>query len=286
MNIPLGGAVLSGHGVSRKWLLANAAVGKSVILPGCAGTPNSPPPSSPPPSSPPPSSPQLLPDLGIRSATDVSLDTTTTPGVRKLRFKAVTSNQGAGPLEIVGNRSSTSNPTMTSQQKVYRADRTSFLRPTAAVFYFAGDGHHHWHVRDIDRFTLNSKSSDVELRTGEKHGFCFEDNTGFRGWPGNPSHPASPANPVYVPPAACGLNQPDALNVIQGLSVGWGDTYPPTLPDQYIDVTGLPNGVYRLRQTADWDNWFVETNENNNGAWSDISITSTTATIIDSGGGI
>lgn len=286
MNIPQGGAVLSGHGVSRKWLQSNAAVGKSVILPGCAGINPTPTPTSPPPSSPPPNSPELLPDLGIRNATNVSLDTTTTPGIRKLRFKTVTANKGAGPFLMEGKRSSVSDPTLTTQQRVYRADGTSYLRPSEAIFYFAGDGHNHWHVRDIDRFELVSKSSGGEIRTGEKHGFCFEDNTGYRGWPGSPNHPASPANPYYVPPAACGLNQPNSLNVIEGLSVGWGDTYPPTLPDQYINVTGLPNGVYRLTQTADWANWFLESDENNNSAWEDISITATTATVIGSGGGI
>ena len=36
-----------------------------------------------------------------------------------------------------------------------------------------------------------------------------------------------------------------------GLSVGWGDTYPLTLPDQYIDITAVTPGRYRLNVTAD-----------------------------------
>ncbi len=32
----------------------------------------------------------------------------------------------------------------------------------------------------------------------------------------------------------------------QGISVGWGDTYFYTYPDQNLNVTGLPSGTYRL----------------------------------------
>jgi subtilase family serine protease len=35
-------------------------------------------------------------------------------------------------------------------------------------------------------------------------------------------------------------------------------------PDQYIDITGLKSGRYRLQATADASNWFTESNESNN----------------------
>ena len=55
-----------------------------------------------------------------------------------------------------------------------------------------------------------------------------------------------------------------------GLSVGWGDRYSSTLPDQYIDVTGLGDGKYRLRATADGSNRFKESNDKNNKTWVDL----------------
>jgi hypothetical protein len=58
-----------------------------------------------------------------------------------------------------------------------------------------------------------------------------------------------------------------------GLSVGWGDRYPATLPDQYVDVTGLPDGKYRLRATADESDWFKETDDKNNRTWVDLTLT-------------
>lgn len=58
-----------------------------------------------------------------------------------------------------------------------------------------------------------------------------------------------------------------------GLSVGWGDQYRWTLPDQYIDVTSLDSGKYRLIAHADPLGWFAESDESNNVTWVDIALT-------------
>jgi hypothetical protein len=38
---------------------------------------------------------------------------------------------------------------------------------------------------------------------------------------------------------------------VQGISVGYGDDYPPQREGQYVDVTGLPPGRYVLVHRAD-----------------------------------
>ena len=58
-----------------------------------------------------------------------------------------------------------------------------------------------------------------------------------------------------------------------GISVGWGDRYGSGLPDQYIDVTDLNSGNYRLIATADAGNRFAESNETNNTTWVDLKLT-------------
>jgi hypothetical protein len=60
--------------------------------------------------------------------------------------------------------------------------------------------------------------------------------------------------------------------VTTGLSRGWGDIYHWNTVGQYINVTGLANGRYRLRATAGADNWFSESNNSNNFTWVDIRI--------------
>ena len=57
-----------------------------------------------------------------------------------------------------------------------------------------------------------------------------------------------------------------------GLSVGWGDEYPATLPDQNIDITGLTAGRYRLQVTADTGGQFLESNDADNSTWLDLQI--------------
>jgi hypothetical protein len=37
----------------------------------------------------------------------------------------------------------------------------------------------------------------------------------------------------------------------QGVSPGWADVYVASLPCQWIDITGVPNGVYTLEVGAD-----------------------------------
>jgi hypothetical protein len=134
---------------------------------------------------------------------------------------------------------------------------------TPAVMFWAGDGHDHWHVRDVEAYRLIRLDNGRRVGTGAKHGFCYFDNTAYRlGLAGAPS--AS----VY---GGCG--RAGDLRVKTGLSVGWGDTYPAPIAFQWIDITGLKAGRYRLRATADPANWFAETNNANNGTWVDLKLT-------------
>ena len=48
------------------------------------------------------------------------------------------------------------------------------------------------------------------------------------------------------------------------MSVGWADVYNWFLPDQYIEVSGVPDGYYLLETVADADQLVLETNERNN----------------------
>lgn len=128
--------------------------------------------------------------------------------------------------------------------------------------YYSGDGHDHWHVRNLERFTLQRLDNGVKVGTGAKHGFCFYDNYRY----------GSTRAPFYtMARGACGAHSD--LRVKMGLSVGWGDIYNWNLPDQYIDITGLTPGRYRLRGVADPSNWFRETNGTNNFTWVNLQLT-------------
>ena len=182
-------------------------------------------------------------------------------GQVRLRFTTMIVNVGRGRFEVLGRRASTTQPTMDTVTQVIYNDAGGFhLVDTTAVMYFAGDGHNHWHIRDLERFELFRRTATgtwTKVGHGEKHGFCFYDNYQF-----NLRLPGAPQRAVY---RGCGTAA--SLRVRPGLSIGWGDQYSSTLPDQYINVTGVPNGVYRLKATANWYKRFVESNLNDNSTY-------------------
>jgi hypothetical protein len=202
-----------------------------------------------------------LPDLGMAQLRDFSIDNNTVAGRRLLRFTTIIVNVGAGPFELHGQRAATNDPDMNVSQRIYNNAGGFRDISTSAVMYWAGDGHNHWHVRDLETYELNRLDNGAKVGTGAKHGFCFYDN-----YKSNLFLPGAPQAAVYL---TCGKDS-SALAVTTGLSVGWGDRYGYTLHDQYIDITGLGAGRYRLKGTADFYNWFLESNETNNSTWVDI----------------
>jgi Lysyl oxidase len=214
-----------------------------------------------------------LPDLGMAPLTDLRIDTSTIPGRRLLRFTTVIVNVGEGPFETIGSRLDTSIPEMPVRQRIYDDAGGARDVDTPTVMFFAGDGHDHWHVRDAEGYELRRLDNGRRVGTGAKHGFCYYDNTPYR-----LSLPTAPLGSVY---GHCGAAQD--LSVTTGLSVGWGDTYPASIALQWIDITGLKSGRYRLTATADPGRWFFETNEANNATWLDLKLTGSGITVLHQG---
>ena len=50
----------------------------------------------------------------------------------------------------------------------------------------------------------------------------------------------------------------------QGISVGWADVYESGLPCQWIDVTGVPPGDYKIRISLNFEGILAESNYSNN----------------------
>ncbi|MEK6191910.1 MAG: lysyl oxidase family protein [Chloroflexota bacterium] len=217
----------------------------------------------------------LLPDLGMAQLTNFSVERRP-HGARWLRFTTVVVNVGAGPFQVYGHTSQPNGELRVDQQ--IREGLTWTSDPTPYRMYFAGDGHLHWHLRDLETYELRNATAPnaPPLRTGAKHGFCFFDNTRYR-----LSLPGAPQSLVY---SRCGFGSADTT-VTFGLSVGWGDTYPSHLVDQYIDISGLPFGEYEITATADAQNWLLESNDANNGTTAIIRITRKGVTILDPGVG-
>lgn len=203
-----------------------------------------------------------LPDLGMAQIGDIKVDKTP-DGRRLLRFTAVIVNVGRGPFELHLRRASTSDP-MAVSQRIYTSTGWREVASSAGTT-FGGDGHNHWHIVNLENSELVRLDNGSKAGTGVKLGFCFLDNVKYR-----LTLPGAPTSPRYGGCLTAGTQT--WLDVTMGLSVGWGDEYRWSLPDQYVDITGLAAGRYRLRVTADTQNLFVESDDTNNTTWVDLQI--------------
>lgn len=198
----------------------------------------------------------LLPNMRIQPATNVSVDTGG-PG-RRLRFDSTLFNAGAGPLELVpqglprcprGQRH--------VAQVVYAdgdgdgrfdaaADRGRAALPAGCMLFHPG--HDHWHVDASAAYALTPAGSIEPLVARGKVSFCLRDSDRLRAGQG--------ASRAY---GECKRNRE------QGISVGWSDLYDASLPGQTLPLAGsLPDGDYCLRMTADPLDLFRETVETDN----------------------
>ena len=213
----------------------------------------------------------MIPDLGMATLRGFTIEVV--GGQTRLRFTTIIINVGAGPFQVHGHDKT--NGEFLVDQQIQSSDGSWTDYQTDARMYFAGDGHNHWHLRDLESYELQSTSSPAN-RTGEKHGFCF-----FSNYVHDLSLPGAPSSPHYLK-GQCG--KIDSTQVTTGLDVGYGDRYTKNLPDQYIDITGLPPGNYTLTATADAISQFTELCESNNSTTVLLKIKSTGAVkVLDHG---
>jgi hypothetical protein len=215
-----------------------------------------------------------LPDLGMAHLRHFSIEKRPN-GVRWLRFSAIIVNVGAGPFRAHGYARDADGE-LKVDQVIRTRSRTWVRHETAAKMYFGGDGHNHWHVRDLEQYVL--EGTKTGRLYGEKHGFCFYDNFRYK-----VKALGGPSSPIYTSANSCNTRKNGTVRM--GLSKGWGDIYPSTIVDQYIDITGLPAGEYTVTATADWANWFIESNESNNSTTARIRISKADVTVLDRGVG-
>ncbi|MDP9465381.1 MAG: lysyl oxidase family protein [Actinomycetota bacterium] len=181
-------------------------------------------------------------------------------------------NIGDGPFQARGHTPQPNGELLVDGQiKNSDGSWTTYSVPQYQM-YFAGDGHTHWHVRQIEKYVLRDTATEVK-GVGVKAGYCFFDNATFK-----LSMPGAPQSPVYT-----GCGDTGDTEVTTGLSIGWGDAYPWKIPDQYIDITGLPNGQYSLTATADPLGGFTERCEGNNATTAVLQITGQNVTVVNQG---
>lgn len=205
----------------------------------------------------------LLPDLGFARIGDLSVERLR-GGVRLLRFSTTIVNVGAGAFEVRGERGSTSESEMSVFQRIYGEDGGVRELSTPATMTWGGDGHDHWHVMDLVDARLITLDRGQTVARSNKIDFCIFDNREY-----DLSLSGAPSSIQYEE-RGCG-RQGD-LEATMGLSVGWGDRYPYWMPGQYVDISHVGSGTFRLILTVDPEGWFTEGDTSNNRTWVDIEL--------------
>src|SRR5262245_18895414 len=208
-----------------------------------------------------PAADELRPNIRALPAGDLSIATDFATGQPELRFSATTWNAGSGPLEVRAGEAGGDKQNV--YQRIYRSDGTYYDR-LAGEFVW-DPAHNHFHFEDYAVYSLQPLGSPgSSARVSQKTTFCIMDTSKVDG-----RLAGTPRKAVYD---TCG-------NQVQGMSVGWGDTYGAALPGQSIDLTDWSDGYYKLTIVADPKNHIVESIENGNTACLlvHISITDMTA---------
>jgi hypothetical protein len=224
------------------------------------------------------SQPRLLPDLVTLKMSQGDLFLDRSAGGLFLRLTNEIGNRGRGPLEIYPS----STPTDCDGDGNPANDRNTYQRifldsNADHVFTRAQDTgsanrlfgcqryhppHGHWHLLDFTRYKLVRQRTGRTAVRSTKIGFCIIDTA--RRFPGLPGSPGAPYYPAGT--ADCDRDSVD------GLSVGWTDTYGYSLPGQEVNVTGLPRGGYCLVSKADPANVLREFDNSNNARRAPIAL--------------
>ncbi len=242
---------------------------------------------------------RLMPDLEARPQRNLSFDpvgiffdevSDTNPtcyrseveeeGARTcLRFDQIFANVGEGAMEL---RFSVPRAAPDGDhdvaQRLHWSDGGFEDRLAGQVEFHPTHGHYHfasfgvsrlWRVdasgRKVGAGPLREKNwrrrFDTTLeRAGRKVSFCLAD-TEIDFWGRKGDGPRT-----YIAPDCLMPFESDATTdyFVQGITRGWADIYDYYLPDQYIDIAGVADGVYLLETIADPDDTLLEADESNN----------------------
>jgi hypothetical protein len=193
----------------------------------------------------------LYPDLKTHKPFDLRFDTATINGTthKVLRFSNTVWNAGEGRMELRAKTvRTTSGKKSRVTQSIYDDAGGYTSKNVGDMIFHAGHNHFHfenfatyelWTKADYDSWLASGRAQGQAMKRGTKTTFCLMDTDRVQ-----PTLTGSPPNAYYT----------QCSKTLQGISVGWGDTYGYYLADQWIDLgTGsyLLDGDYVLRSVAD-----------------------------------
>jgi hypothetical protein len=241
---------------------------------------------------------RLLPDLTFRGTERITFDTPSFPIFEPdppagsscflsetlednahtcLRFDQIIANRGAGPIEIAFEVPSGTPPDHEAEfpvaQRVYRSDGSFRDRPGGSVEYHPVHGHYHYSsFANALLWRSNARGArlgSAPVAASHKVSFCMADIR-IDAWGEKGDGPRKYYAPdCLFPESSDGVTD----HYRQGINFGWADVYDWYIPDQYIEVSHVPDGFYRLEFCADPLDEIEEEDETNNCIANHIQLT-------------
>jgi hypothetical protein len=148
----------------------------------------------------------------------------------RLGFASTVDNLSSVALVVTASRPSLRTKTMTAFQTAggKRVARVGTLH------YNVDPTHSHWHLLPFETYELRALPSGALVGKARKTGFCLND-----------SRPVT-EGAESLHRTRCGLDQPNLLRLVQGISAGWADVYDPQREGQFVDITRAPAGRYAV----------------------------------------
>ncbi|MGQ0535303.1 MAG: hypothetical protein ACT4PT_04450 [Methanobacteriota archaeon] len=195
---------------------------------------------------------------------------------RCLRFANRVGNVGEGPLEVYLMREEGAKAVAAQGkhvQRIWSSDGSfrdvdagpATFHPTHSHFHY--EGLNHFAVYEYD---LATKSRGEFVNEGHKGGVCLVDSglialglpyTAPANYPGTCFYPA-----FAVLGLVWGQDPAEFGDLFMHLDSNWYDLYPSGLDDMYVDLSGVPDGVYELVSSTNLDASIVEVDAANNEA--------------------
>lgn len=207
----------------------------------------------------------LPPNLRALPPFDLQILPNAETGNLELRLSATSWNSGAGPLEMAAG------PAVDGGQEVYQRvynKAGGFTEQLAGTFVYH-PAHGHFHFEQYAVYILNPVDGANSKRQSYKTSFCVMDTVKV-----DTRLPGAAKKQIY---GSCN-------RFLQGMSVGWGDTYGWNLAGQAIDLTGSSDGKYELTVTFDPENRIIESNDADNSACVLLQISVVNRTVQTLGG--
>src|SRR6185437_10410145 len=171
------------------------------------------------------------------------------PTIKKSTLEAIEHHATFSPEQ----EAELANPPMETTQRLFttNSEQTNPNRPhveeasAGKLIYSSADGHNHWHLQEIARYSLMNAAKTAVVAPAQKVGFCLDDSG---------SKPVEsgigPSEPVYSDAHGrkfCDEWEPNSTSLFEGISPGWRDQYSSNLALQWVDISRVQPGSYQLR---------------------------------------